>query len=109
MKIRNFLIISGVAALATVNLMAGDLARAPRAADHQTKTIAGSNTDPNLTAANPVPASPRLLDNQIKTVSDTTSEAMSCAKHMAGTPKTIGVCAEHPGAAMPCCSGTASN
>lgn len=109
MKTRNLLIISAVSALATVNLLAADVALSPRASDHQSRIVSGSNNDPNLTSANTVPASPRLLENQIKTTSVTTAEAPSCVKNMAGSnPKTIAACAEHPGAAMPCCSVAAS-
>jgi len=110
MKTRNLVIISAVTALTTVNLLAADAALSPRASEHQTKIVSGNSTDPNLTAANPLPASPRLLDSQAKTAAgkDTTMTP-SCARNMAGSsPKTVGACAEHPGAAMPCCSVAAS-
>lgn len=109
MKTRNLLITLSVAALATINVMAADALLSPRAADNQIKIASGSNNDPNLAVAGLNSASPRLLDNQVKTVAgkDTGAAPMSCAKQMAGTPKTIGVCAEHPGATMSCCSGMA--
>jgi hypothetical protein len=108
MKTRNLLIVSAVTALATVNLLAADVALSPRASDHQTKIVSGANTDPNLTAANPLPASPRFLDSEVKTVAGKdTTVAPSCAQ-MNGSPKDIGVCAEHPGASMPCCGGGAA-
>ena len=112
MNTRNLLIISAVTALATVNLLAADVALSPRASEHQTKIVSGASTEPNLTAANPLPSSPRLLENQSKTVAgkDTTTDPSSmCARKMAGSsPKAVGACAEHPGASMPCCSVAAS-
>jgi hypothetical protein len=109
MKTRNLLITLTVAAFASINVMAGDALLSPRAAEHQSKTVSAVNTDPNLAAPGLVSASPRLLDNQTKTVAGKSTETtMSCAKKMGGSPKMIGVCAEHPGAAMSCCSGAAT-
>ena len=109
MKTRNLLIVSAVTALATVNLLAADVALSPRASEHQSRIDSGTTTDPDRTAANPLPASPRFLDNQTMTVvGKDTTVTPSCSRDMNGTPKEIGVCAEHPGAAMPCCSGAAT-
>lgn len=107
MKIRTLLIASAVATLTSVNLLAADVALSPRAADHQSHIIAGTNNDPNLAAANPLPVSPRLLERQAKTVGgvDTTvTPSLMCARQMTGSPKMISACADHPGAPMPCCS-----
>jgi hypothetical protein len=106
MKTRNLLITLSVAALAAVNVMAADAVLSPRAKDNQSKIVSGTNTDPNHTTQALVATSPRLLDNQIKIVAGQNSDvniAMQCTR-MAGTPKMIGACAEHPGAAMSCCS-----
>ena len=111
MKTRNLLITFGVAVLVTVNLMAADVALSPRAADHQPHIIAGTNNDPNLAAANPTSMSPRLLERQAKTVpgeSTTVSPSFLCTRRMAGSPKIVGACADHPGAPMACCSVAAS-
>lgn len=111
MNTRNLLITVGVAAVATVNLMAADVALSPRAADHQTKTIAGTNNDPNLAAGRSISISPRSLDRQVRTVAgtDTTvSPSLMCVRTMTGSPKDISACADHPGAPMPCCSVAAS-
>ena len=107
MKTRNLLITLGVAAMATINVMATDALLSPRASANQSKTIAGPNNDPNLAAPGLASASPRLLDNQSKTVAGkSTGESSSavCVRRMAGTPKMISACADHPGAPMSCCS-----
>jgi hypothetical protein len=106
MNTRNLLLSIGVAALATVNVMASDVALSPRALDHQAKIIPGTNNDPNLTAAAPRSMSPRMAENQIKTVAGadkSVNPSLLCARNMSGTPKAAGECADHPGAPMPCC------
>jgi hypothetical protein len=111
MKTRNLLITLSVAALATVNIMAADAVLSPRAAENQIKILRSTNTDPNLTASRLASASPRALDNQVKTVagkSDAVSPSLNCVRYMSGTPKAISACADHPGAAMPCCSVAAT-
>ena len=111
MNIRNLLITFGVAAIATVNVMAGEVALSPRATDNQIKVVPGTNTDPNLTAVGLRSTSPRFAENQIKTVAgkDTSvNPSMACARHMSGTPKAVTACAEHPGAEMACCSVAAN-
>ena len=111
MKTRNLLITLGVASLATVNLLAADTYLSPRATDNQIKVIAGTNTDPNFTAAAPRAVSPRFAENQIKTVVGTekaVSPALVCAQRMTGSPKAVAACAEHPGAPMPCCTVAAA-
>lgn len=107
MNIRNLLLAFGVAALATVNVLAADTYLSPRAKDNQSKVISGTNTDPNLTATAPRTVSPRLAENRIKTVAGTetaVSPALLCTRRMSGSPKAIVACAEHPGAPMPCCA-----
>jgi hypothetical protein len=107
MKTRNILITLTVAACAAVNLTATAALFSPRGGEQQTKTIPAYSDDVNLAAPRLESASPRVLDNQVKTVpvkSAAKAESMNCARHMSGSPKEIGACAEHPGAAMPCCS-----
>ena len=107
MKTRNLLIALSVAAMATVNVLASEALLSPRASDHQSKIVSGVNSDPNLAAPGLVSVSPRANDNQIKTVSGKStgeSPSMSCVRHMSGSPKMISQCADHPGAAMSCCS-----
>jgi len=106
MKTRNLLIALTVTAMAAANVMAADVLLSPRAAA-QSKTVAGPNNDPNLAAPGLSSLSPRLLGNQSKTVSGKSTEvtpASQCTRRMSGTPKMIGQCADHPGAAMSCCS-----
>ena len=106
MNTRNLLITLGVAAFATINVMASDALLSPRGSEQQPKFVSGVNTDPNLAAPGLASASPRLVDNKSKTVAGkSTAVTMSCGKYMGGTPKMIGVCAENSGAAMSCCSG----
>jgi hypothetical protein len=105
MKTPHLLIALGVAAFATLNVMAADALLSPRAADNQIKIVAGVNNDPNLTATGLTSASPRLIDNRVTTVAGTsTAVTPTCTRKMAGTPKMIGACADHPGAPMSCCS-----
>lgn len=107
MKARTLLAVLSVAALATFNVVATDALLTPHAAAMQTKTVPTSTTDPNLAARGLASMSPRLLESQTKTVagkSDTESSSLQCTRRMAGTPKAISACAEHPGAPMPCCS-----
>jgi hypothetical protein len=108
---KNLLITLSVAAIATVNVMAADTYLSPRAKDNQIKVIAGTNTDPNFTAAAPRAVSPRFADNQIKTAAGTeiaVSPALLCAQRMSGSPKAVAACGEHPGADMPCCTVAAN-
>ena len=107
MKTRNLLITLTVASMATINVMATEALLSPRAAAAQSRTVAGPNNDPNLAAPGLVSVSPRLVGNQSKTVSGKSTEvtpSSQCARRMAGTPKMISQCADHPGAAMACCS-----
>lgn len=109
MKTRNLLIIIGVATLATItlNVTAADALLSPRAAGNQIKTVAGTYNDPNLVnLTGIVTLSPRAAANEIKTVAGTSTDvnpALVCAKTMAGSPKTIQACADHPGT-MPACN-----
>lgn len=87
--------------------IAGEKILSPRAADTQIKTVSGENNDPNLTASSPTFATPRATGNEIKTAAGTANDsnpALDCGRKMTASPKAIGACAEHPGAAMPCCS-----
>jgi hypothetical protein len=107
MKTRNLLITLTVTALATINVMAADALLSPRASEHQSKIVPAVITDPNLAAPGLASVSPRLLDNQPKAavgISTGTSPSAACVRNMAGTPKMISACADHPGAPMSCCS-----
>jgi hypothetical protein len=111
MKTRNLLITFSVAALATVNVMAADAFLSPRVAEMQIKIVQTTDNSPNLAAARPNSVSPRLLDNRIKTVSGQStgaSPSLTCVRNMAGTPKEISACADHPGLPMPCCTVAAT-
>jgi hypothetical protein len=98
MKTRNLLIALSVTAMATLNVFASEALLSPRATDHQSKIMSGVNADPNLAAPGLVSVSPRVIDSQMK------SPSAVCVRRMAGTPKMIGQCADHPGAPMSCCS-----
>jgi len=107
MKTRNLLITLSVAAFATINVMATDALLSPRASEQQPKFVSGVNTDPNLAAPGLTSVSPRFVDNQSKTVvgkSTGTSASAVCVRRMAGSPKMVSACADHPGAPMSCCS-----
>jgi hypothetical protein len=93
--------------MATLNVFASEALLSPRATDHQSKIMSGVNADPNLAAPGLVSVSPRVIDSQMKTVSIKSmgeSPSAVCVRRMAGTPKMIGQCADHPGAPMSCCS-----
>lgn len=106
MKTRNLIITLSVAALAATNLLANEVVVSPRAKDAP-KSVSGTNTDPNQTEYRGASIAPRTAELQTKTVagkSDKVTPSMKCSQYMTGSPKQIGVCADHPGAAMPCCS-----
>jgi hypothetical protein len=107
MKTRTLVITLGVAAMASLNVVAGGLL-SPKAADTQSKTIAGYNSDPSLTATGLPSAPPRVVESQSKIVPGKSAEvtpSLVCVRKMSGSPKMIGACADHPGGAMSCCSG----
>jgi hypothetical protein len=111
MKTRNLLITLSVAALATLNVMATDTLLSPHASAAQTKTAPSVSADPNLAATGLVSASPRLTESQVKTAagkSSAVSASLQCTRLMAGTPKAVSACADHPGAAMSCCAVAAT-
>jgi len=90
MKTRNLLITLGVAAMATINVMATEALLSPRASEHQSKIVSAVNTDPNLAAPGLASASPRLLENQARTavgISTGVSPSTACVRNMAGTPR----------------------
>jgi hypothetical protein len=106
MKIRNLLIALGVAMMATLNVKAGGALLSPKAAE-QPKTVAGYNADPNLAATGLQSAPPQVVASQPKTVpgkSTQVNPSLVCARHMSGSPKMIGACAEHASDNMSCCS-----
>jgi hypothetical protein len=105
MKIRNLLVTLSAAALAaiTINVSAGEALLSPRAAGNQIKAA------PGVTAAQPSfttqAVSPRAAGNQITTVASVPNDVnptIGCLG-MAGSPKAIQACAEHP-ATMPGCN-----
>ena len=106
MKTRTLIITLSVASMASLNVMAGGLL-SPKAADSQPKTIAGYNSDQDLTPGLSA-VSPRIMDDQIKTVPGKSTEvtpSLMCARKMSGSPKMIGACADSSGGDMSCCSG----
>ncbi len=111
MKIRNLLIILGVAAMATFNVTAGTLL-SPKAAD-QPKTVSGYNSDPNLAATGLQSAPPQIVASQTKTVPGKSTEvtpSLKCVRKMSGSPKMIGACTEHAtGGDMSCCAPAAAS
>ena len=93
-------------AVMTLNVSAGEALLSPRARDLQIKTIAGTDNTPNTVTQNRnLPVPPRTLDQQIKTVPGTNGgpDTLACPRRMLASPKAIGECASHPGAAMACC------
>ena len=112
MKTRILLTTLGAAALAaiTLNANASDTLLTPRAAGNQIKHVSGIANDPNLVNTTGIVAvSPRAAGSQTAPaagINTETTPAMACAKNMAGSPKTIQACAEHP-ATMPGCNSTA--
>jgi hypothetical protein len=108
MKTRNLLITLCVAALASTNVLAVDGLLSPKAAGQQTKTVRGYNSDPNLADTGLASAPPRVVESQTKTVPGKSKEvtpSLMCVRHMSGTPKMIGACADSAGGSMSCCSG----
>jgi hypothetical protein len=106
MKKLNLLLVTGAAAtLMTANVFAGDTLPTPRAKDQAAKP-AKAETAPN-TVASPiyVAGTPRTADQQAKKpVGKADTQVMSCTRNMTSSPKSVGECASHPGAAMPCCA-----
>jgi len=108
MKIRNLLIIFGVAGMATVNVTAGGLL-SPKAADQQSKVVRGYNSDPSLTATGLQSAPPHVVESRTKIVpgkSTKVTSSLKCVRRMSGSPKMIGECASQSCDTMPCCAST---
>jgi len=106
MKTRILLPTFGAAVLTAMTLNANAQSLSPRAAGNQIKHFAGTYNDPDLVAVDQgLALAPRPAGNQIAATASTngsTSPTLACL-NMAGTPKTIQSCAEHP-ATMPGCS-----
>lgn len=103
---RNLIITLTITALAAANVFAAEVALSPRAKEAVTKTAPGTNTDPNQTEYRGSAVAPRTLENQAKAAGQCdTASSLKCMRNMAGSPKVVGACADHPGAAMPCCAG----
>jgi len=115
MKTRILLATIGVAALAamTLNANASDAYLTPRAAGNQIKYFAGKYNDPTLVnTTGIVVVSPRAAGNQARITAGTSTEttpAMACVKMMAGSPKTIQACADHPATMAGCNPVTAAS
>lgn len=109
---KNLLMTIGAAAVAaiTLNAAASSTLLSPRAAGNQIKIVASTANDPNLVAVDQgLALSPRAAGNQATTVVSTgngVNPAAACASDMAGSPKTIQACAEHPGTMPGCTSVT---
>jgi len=109
LKMKNLLVTLGVAALATMNVMAADALLSPRAAEQQIKSPVAYNNDPNLVVVLSS-VTPHVHDTAIITAAgkDTAvTPASICIRRMAGSPKIVGACADHPGSPMACCSADA--
>jgi hypothetical protein len=108
MKTRNLLLTIGAVGLTviTLNLNASDALLSPRVAGNQIRVVPATAADQNRTAANQsATLLPRAAGNQIAMATGTANEVnpvMAC-RNMAGSPKTIQACAEHPGT-MPGCN-----
>ena len=109
MNTRTFVITLGVAAMATLNVMAGTVL-SPHAADNQSKIIPGYNSDPNIAVTGLQSAPPHVVDSRSKTAPGKTEAAPSlhCARHMPGSPKMIGACTQQSAGGMSCCAPTAT-
>jgi hypothetical protein len=109
MKTRILLITLGVAALTAITFNANAQSLSPRAAGNQIQHVSGTYNDPDLVAVDQgLAALPRAAGNQIATTAGTNGNVnptTACAQNMAGSPKTIQACAEHP-ATMPGCNVT---
>ena len=79
----------------------------PRAAGNQIKHVSGTANDPDLVAVDQgLALPPRAAGNQIATTAGTNGSVnptVACAKNMAGSPRTIQACAEHPATMPGCC------
>ena len=98
-------------ALAARAVMAGGALLSPKASE-PVKTVSGYNADPNLAATGLQSAPPRVVASETKTVpgkSIQVTPSMMCTRHMAGSPKMIGACAEHASDNMSCCSTAAAS
>ena|ERR1017187_8959147 len=108
MKIRTLLATISAAALAaiTINVNASDALLSPRAAGNQIKQVSVIANGPNLVnTTGIVVVSPRAVGNQTTTVASVPNDVnptIACLG-MAGSPKAIQACAEHPGT-MPGCN-----
>jgi hypothetical protein len=108
MKTRILLTTIGAVALTAVTFNVNAQLLSPRAAGNQIKHFAGTYNDPDLVAVDQgLALAPRPAGNQIAATAGTNgsvSPTLACL-NMAGTPKTIQNCAEHP-ATMPGCNVT---
>lgn len=109
MKTRILLTTLGVAALTAITFNTNGALLSPRAAGNQIKIVSGAANDPDLVAVDQgLALPPRATGNEIATTAGTNGSVNPttvCAKNMAGSPKSIQACAEHP-ATMPGCIKT---
>jgi hypothetical protein len=112
MKTRILLTTIGAIALTAITFNTNAALLSPRALGNQIKAVSGMANDPDLVAVDQgLALAPRATGNAIATTAGTNSRvtpAAVCVKGMAGTPKTIQACAEHP-ATMPGCVKTVAN
>jgi hypothetical protein len=109
MKTRILLTTLSVAALTAITINANADLLSPRALGNQIKHVSGIANDPDLVAVDQgLALPPRAAGNGIATTAGTNGSVNStatCAQNMAGSPKTIQACVEHP-ATMPGCVKT---
>jgi hypothetical protein len=105
MKARILLTTIGAAALTAIAFNANAQLLSPRAAGNQIKHSVGTYNDPDLVAVDQgLDLPPRAAGSEIATTSGTDSgvnPAMAC-RNMAGSPRSIQACAEHPAAMSGC-------
>ncbi len=108
MKTRILLTTISVAALTAITFNTNGALLSPRAAGNQIKIVSGTVNDPDLVAVDQgIALPPRASGNQIAITAGTNvsvNPTLAC-RSMAGTPKSIQACAEHP-ATMPGCAKT---
>lgn len=109
MKARILLTTIGAAALTAITFNANADLLSPRAAGNQVKHATWTYSDPDLVAVDQgLSLPPRAAGSEITTTAGTNggvTPAAVCVNNMAGSPKTIQACAEHP-ATMPGCNVT---
>jgi hypothetical protein len=108
MKTRILLLTLGAAALTAITLNTNGALLSPRAMGNQINIVSGTANDPDLVAVDQgLALPPRAAGNEIAStpgMNGSVNSTLAC-RNMAGTPKTVQACAEHP-ASMPGCVKT---